>query len=129
MNKDAGAGLAKLAAASAKKAAAGLYVSFPCRVISFDEATCMATVQPLLRITEEDPAPIQNVPALGHKYRTEGGTVQVYRPVLQPGDMVLVVCADREIKNTLSGVTASPDTDRKHSKNDAVIVGVFSCSL
>jgi len=105
-----------------------VHVGFPCRVISFDEATCKADVQPLVRTSDGDPAMIQGVPTLGHRFKVNE-IEQVYRPSLKSGDTVYVVCADREIKNALKGQVASADTERRHDVNDAVIVGVFACSL
>ncbi|OAB48268.1 Gp138 family membrane-puncturing spike protein [Paenibacillus antarcticus] len=105
-----------------------VHVGFPCRVISFDEATCKADVQPLVRTSEGDPAMIQGVPALGHRFKVNE-VEQVYRPSFKSGDTVYVVCADREIKNALNGQVATADTERRHDVNDAVIVGVFACSL
>jgi hypothetical protein len=105
-------------------------VGLPCRVISFDAASCMADVQPLIRTSRNDPAMLHNVPVLGQRLIAEGAAEAViYKPVLQAGDTVFVVCADRELKNAKSGKVASPDTGRMHSINDAVIVGVFGWSL
>ncbi len=121
--------LAKLLQGIGGKQAGGIHVAAICRVLSFDAATCKATVQPLIRSGSEDPAPIQNVPALGHRYAVDGGAEQVYKPMLKKGDVVLVVYADHEIKNGLNGQVASPDSLRMHDKNDAVIIGVFPGSL
>ena len=105
-----------------------VHVGFLCRVISFDEVTCKADVQPLVRTNDGEPAMIQGVPALGHRFKVNE-IEQIYRPSLKSGDAVYVVCADREIKNALNGQVASVDTERRHDVNDAVIVGVFGCSL
>ncbi|NQX67987.1 hypothetical protein HQN90_17840 [Paenibacillus alba] len=105
-----------------------LHVGLPCKVISFDLDRCVANIQPLIRTTDKDPAIIQNVPALGQKLIISGAE-QLCKPSLRIGDVVFVVCADQEIKNVLSGQIASSDSKRKHSKNDAVIVGVMPCSL
>jgi hypothetical protein len=128
MNLDPSGALARLVRMIFDKNAADLYVSFPCRVISYNEQTGLAVVQPLMRGETDDPAPIQDVPTLGNKYRV-GGTVQTYIPVYSPGDIVLVVCCDAEIKNALNGQIATADSKRRHSLNDAVIVGVFPCNL
>lgn len=106
----------------------GIHVGFPCRVISFNEATCRADVQPLIKSSTDDPAIIQNVPALGQRYKINSSE-SVCKPFLKQGDTVFVVCADKEIKNALTGSVSSTDTSRIHDMNDAVIVGVFSCSL
>jgi hypothetical protein len=123
-----------------------LYVCFPCKVISFNSVSYKAVIQPLVRMGDLEPAVIQNVPVLGHKYIVKEHeqtiidegiervvTVKDYETICVPnvkaGDAVMVVCGDVEIKNMLSGQIASPDSKRKHSKNDAVIVGVLPCSL
>lgn len=105
-----------------------VHVGFPCRVISFDEVTYKADVQPLIRTTDSEPAIIQGVPVLGQRFKVNE-IEQVYRPSLKSGDTVYVVCADHEIKNGMNGQLASVDTERRHDVNDAVIVGVFGCSL
>jgi hypothetical protein len=129
-----------------EKALGDLYVCFPCTVISFNSERCIAVVQPLVRVGDRQPAVIQNVPALGQKFTfkeheitiIDEGSERVLTvkdhdelcvPNIKSGDTVLVVCGDVEIKNMLSGQIASPDSKRKHSKNDAVIVGVLPCSL
>lgn len=128
MSSDAAGSLIRLIDNSVDAALASLFVAFPCRVVDFNQETGMTTVQPLIRMGSGDPALIQNVPALGQKLSVEG-VEQIYRPVLMAGDMVFVVCADQEIRNTLTGQIATPDTKRRHSKMDAIIVGVFPCSL
>lgn len=128
MSGDAAGSLAAFMNGSISAALTALYVSFPCRVLSFDTDTCMASVQPLLRVGDNAAAPLLNVPALGQKLSLDG-IEQVYKPVLAIGDVVLVVCADQEIKNALTGQIATPDSKRRHNKNDIVIVGVFPCSL
>ncbi|GBF73046.1 hypothetical protein PA598K_01331 [Paenibacillus sp. 598K] len=113
-----------------------LNVALPCKVVAFDETTLLADVQPLLKLTGDQPAQLLGVPTLGQKVsftlQLGSSTYPVettMRPKLQRGDVVFVVCADAEIKNTLSGQVAAPDTGRRHSRNDAVIVGVLPCSL
>jgi len=127
MNDPASA-LHSLLSGFVSKQFAGLHVAFPCRVVTFDEQKGTASVQPLLRTSESAPAVIQNVPALGQRLLI-GGVETVCKPALKAGDAVMVLCADREIKNTLSGKLSSPDSGRMHDLNDAVIVGVLPCSL
>lgn len=121
---DAAGTLSKLIDGFVNRAMAGVHVAIPCRVVTFDEATCRADVQPLIRTGDDAPAVIQNVPSLGRK-RKIGPEVEIEKPFYETGDVVYVVCADREIKNTLSGQVATPDSARTHDINDAVIVGVF----
>ncbi|WP_379142378.1 Gp138 family membrane-puncturing spike protein [Paenibacillus sp. sgz500992] len=109
-------------------------VAMPCKVVAFDPVTLRADVQPLLKLTSGQPAQIMSVPVTGQKVKFSlGDGLQeietIMRPALERGDVVYVVFADAEIKNTLSGQVAAPDTGRKHSLNDAVIVGVMPCSL
>ncbi|WP_079908280.1 Gp138 family membrane-puncturing spike protein [Paenibacillus sp. 32352] len=122
--------LAELIQSAIKKNASDLRVAFPCRVLSFETTTGMAVVQPLLQMIEgAAPSPIQNVPALGQKMRTTTGEELALYPLIQKDDIVYVVCADRHMKTAQTGVVSKPDSDRMHSHNDAVIVGVFPCSL
>ncbi|TCZ76185.1 hypothetical protein E0485_15220 [Paenibacillus albiflavus] len=103
-----------------------LHVAIPCRVISFDGKT--ATVQPLVKVDGAEQPVIQDVSALGQRLEVDG-VERVYKPALKNGDVVLVVCCDTDIQRSSSGKSASPATSRKHDINDAVIVGVFPCSL
>lgn len=123
MNDPAGT-LSRLIEAFVSRSMSNVHVGLPCRVISFNESTCRADVQPLIRSGADEPAVIQNVPALGRKKKV-GNVIETENPFYEKGDIVFVVCADREIKNTLSGKVSSPDSSRTHDINDAVIVGVF----
>ncbi|ETT45214.1 hypothetical protein C162_21798 [Paenibacillus sp. FSL R7-269] len=133
---DPAGALANILRGHGSKQADGINVALPCKVITFDPVTLTASVQPLLKLFGSDPAQIMSVPVAGHKVKFEldlGGGAQpfetVMRPALSPGDTVYVVCADAEIRNTLSGRVAAPDSSRRHSRMDAVIVGVMPCSL
>ncbi|MNN38461.1 hypothetical protein D3C81_1524580 [compost metagenome] len=106
-----------------------LRVGFPCRVIAFDAAAGTADIQPLIRISDADPAMIHSAPVLFQRYSVNGGEPVTYKPFLQQGDVVFAICADRELKNAKAGKVASADTERQHSVNDAVIVGVFGWNL
>lgn len=133
---DPAGALARMLGSHGAKQADGINVALPCKVITFDPVTLFASVQPLLKLSSGQPAQIMSVPVTGQKVKFEldiGNGLQefqtVMRPALSPGDTVYVVCADAEIKNTLSGRMAAPDTSRRHSRMDAVIVGVMPCSL
>lgn len=129
MSKSDPAGaMATLFGSHAGKQGDDINVAFPAKVVSFDAAKLTASVQPLLKLTAAQPAQISSVPVIGQRVLI-GDAETVLRPVLQPGDTVYIVCADAEIKNTLSGQVATPDTGRRHSRMDAVIVGVMPCSL
>lgn len=126
---DPGGALAALMRGHSSKGAVQINVALICRVLAYDEAKQTATVQPLIQSNDTPPAPIQAVPVLGHRYKVNGGAEQNYVPFLEVGDVVFVICADREIKNGLGGQVARPDTNQTHSLNDAVIVGIFPASL
>ncbi|MEC0092892.1 Gp138 family membrane-puncturing spike protein [Paenibacillus macquariensis] len=128
MKNDPASTLSQVISSMVLQYAGGIHVGFPCRVISFNESTCRADLQPLIKSSDTNPAMIQNVPALGHRYKINGSE-SVCTPFLKVGDTVFVVCADNEIKNALTGSVASADTSRTHDVNDAVIVGVLPCSL
>lgn len=125
MTIDPAGSLAKLVDAVIFKRLAAMCVAFPCKVVSFNEETSLAVVQPLLQVTDSPPSPIENVPVLGHKYRTASGAIKKEKYFLEKGDMVYVVCSDRQIKDSLHGNIAEPSSRRIHDRNDAVIVGVF----
>lgn len=129
MSADAAGDLAKLIDRVVAKRLSELAVAQPCKVISFDESTGIAVVLPLIQLTDMPPSPIQTVPVLGHKYKTDGGVIRHERHFLEPGDTVYIVCADRQIKDAMKGEARKPSSSRSHDKNDAVIVGVFPCSL
>jgi hypothetical protein len=133
---DPAGALAGILSRNGERHSDNINVALPCKVITFDSATFTASVQPLLKLTGAEPAQIMSVPATGQKVKFElniGNGLQefetIMRPALKPGDTVYVVCADAEIKNTLTGKVAAPDSGRRHSRNDAVIVGVMPCSL
>lgn len=129
MNADPSGDLAKLIKTAIAEQLSSMAVAQPCKVISFDETSGIAVVQPLIQLTDKPPSPIQTVPVLGRKYRTESGVIKRERHILEPGDTVYIVCADRQIKDAMKGNSGKPSSSRSHDKNDAVIVGVFPCSL
>lgn len=103
-------------------------VGMPCKVIAFNEAASTADIQPIIKISSEAPALIHGVPVLFQRFKLNGGEPVEYKPYLKSGDIVFAVCSDRELKNAKSGQVTDPDTGRRHSVNDAVIVGVFGWS-
>ncbi|OMF28299.1 Gp138 family membrane-puncturing spike protein [Paenibacillus sp. FSL H8-0259] len=133
---DPAGALARILDRDKAKQSDSINVALPCKVISFDPVTLTASVQPLLKLSGSEPAQILSVPVTGQKMKFELDIGQgpqefetVMRPALEQGDTVYVVFADAEIKNTLTGQIAAPDTSRRHSRMDAVIVGVMPCSL
>lgn len=125
MTTDPAGDLAKLIDTVIRKRLADLSVAFPCKVVSFDEAKRTAIVLPLFQLTDKPPSPIQNVSISSHKYKTDSGEIKKVEHVVQSGDLVYVVCADRQIRDALSGTVTQPSSHRIHDRNDAVIVGVF----
>nr|WP_232242600.1 Gp138 family membrane-puncturing spike protein [Paenibacillus sp. GSMTC-2017] len=105
-----------------------MHVAFPCKVISYQAATNRASLQPLTRTTNAEPAIIEHVSVLGQRYMINGYETTCI-PYVKAGDIVLVVCSDRELKNAQTGKVSKPDSSRMHDVNDAVIVGVFPWSL
>ena len=128
MKNDPAATLSQVIESMMSQQVSAIHVGFPCRVVHYDQVTCKADVQPLITVSEDEPAMIQGVPTLGHRFLI-GEMETVYKPLLKVGDTVFVVCADMEIKNVMTGQIATVDTERSHDVNDAVIVGVFACSL
>ncbi|MBY9077285.1 hypothetical protein KIH86_03690 [Paenibacillus sp. HN-1] len=124
----AAAALAKLLDMHGGQQADNLDVAMTCKVLTFDPVALVADVQPLVQTGDEAPAPLLEVPVTGLRVLF-GGAETVLRPALHVGDTVLVVCCDAEIQNTLSGQVAAPDTARRHSRNDAVVIGVMPCCL
>ncbi|MEK4113221.1 Gp138 family membrane-puncturing spike protein [Paenibacillus sp. FSL M7-1414] len=125
---DPAASMATLLQSLVDKAMSDIHVGLPCRIITFDESSCTADVLPLIKTGEDEPAMILNVQALGQKLNIDGAK-KVCKPDLASGDIVFVSFADGELRNTLTGSVAKPNTTRSHDRNDAVIVGVFPCSL
>jgi len=128
MRVDPAGAMARMVRAIKDDVSASLSVGMPCKVIKFDAATCLADIQPLIRTSEDEPAVLQSIPALGQRLQIDGSE-KVCKPALKAGDVVFVVCADREIRNAMTGSISSADSGRMHDHNDAVIVGVFPCSL
>ncbi|MDF2657756.1 MAG: hypothetical protein K0Q94_547 [Paenibacillus sp.] len=110
-----------------------LHTAMPCRVVSYDEGRRRATVQPLYMSKEygKPPGPmalVENVPVLSQRFRINGSSdTYDYTPVYQPGDVVFVAFSERALDAVLAapGQVVSPDSDRHHNINDAVILGVM----
>lgn len=104
-----------------------LHTAMPCKVLSY--ANGEATIQPLyLKVSkhEEGPyPPIEGVPVLKQRFKVNGGAPQTYEAVYQKGDIVLVVFSERALDNVMTGKIAHPEFNRRHSINDAVIVGLI----
>jgi hypothetical protein len=103
-----------------------LHTAMPCKVLSVSGSE--ATIQPLfMRIDKEGAkpySPILSVPWVRHRLMVDGIT-KMYEPVYQSGDKVLVVFSERALDNVLGGKIADPEFNRRHSIEDAVIVGLM----
>lgn len=103
---------------------AEVHTSIPAQIVSFDDATCLATVQPCLKrkytVDNElvDLPKIVNVPVVMPR---GGGAVIMFD--LQPGDYVLLVFAERSIDKWItSGGKVDPKDPRKHQLSDAFAI-------
>jgi hypothetical protein len=126
---DAAGELAKLLQGVVNQALATMSVAWPAKVLAFDPDNGIASIQPLLKLNGVVPAQVQLVPVLGQRVRTGDGQTLTFYPDLRAGDTVYAVCADRQLGSASSGQMVVPGSGRNHSKMDAVIVGVFTCSL
>lgn len=94
------------------------------KIESFDGEKMKADVVPLLNVKNksgeiEEMSMLIEVPV---SFLKAGPFV--IRPPYKPGDIVLVVFADGDIENILlSGDKANPNSTRKHSLDDAIVVG------
>ncbi len=101
------------------------------KVMSYDEATREAVVQPLImqKLAGQDPtpfAPITMTPHLKHRYRNPDGTERQEVPIYKNGDVVLIAIVERAMDASLNGAIAYPDARRRHSLTDAIILGVIA---
>lgn len=119
---DPAAAIAQLIRRYGDQVAAAVRVALPCKVVAFDVGKMTALVQPLIRDGEE-PAPV-TARVLSQRLSAGGQPVE-YRTHLEAGDTVMVLFCDREIKNVFQGRPAAPDSARRHSLMDGVVMGVF----
>ncbi|WP_068792118.1 Gp138 family membrane-puncturing spike protein [Brevibacillus laterosporus] len=106
-----------------------LHTATVAKVVTYDKATRRASVQPLIKQKVKGkgivPLPLlEGVPVLKQHFEV-AGMVQEYLPVLQPGQIVLLVFSERAIDHALKGEHALPNARRRHSLSDAVVVGVL----
>ncbi|PZM62623.1 Gp138 family membrane-puncturing spike protein [Paenibacillus dendritiformis] len=100
------------------------------RVAAYDKDRRRATIQPLIlqKMMGSTPSPhavLTDVPVLSQRYEVDG-VEKEYVPVLRQGDVVLLVCVERAMDQSLNGAMAYPDSRRRHSLADAVVVGVIT---
>lgn len=104
--------------------------AMPAKILSYDESTCTAKIQPLFKVKEKGKEPqslpaIEGVHALKQKYKVNGGAEQTFTPALNTGDVVLVVFSQRALDSAIDGNIVYPAKNRMFSIHDAVIVGCF----
>ncbi|WP_346235738.1 Gp138 family membrane-puncturing spike protein [Lysinibacillus telephonicus] len=104
--------------------------AMPAMILSYNETTCTAKIQPLFKVKEVGKEPvslpaIEGVPVLKQKFRVNGGAVQTYTPVYSEGEVVYVVFSQRALDEAQKGNNVFPGTSRMFSIHDAVIVGLF----
>lgn len=107
-----------------------LHTSTIGKVESYDKVRRRATIQPLImqKMMGKSPTPhavLTDVPVVFQRYEIDGAEKEC-TPVLKQGDVVLLVCVERAMDQSLSGSMAFPDSRRRHSLTDAVVVGVIS---
>lgn len=103
---------------------------YPARVLSFDEKNLEAKIQPLFMTKDiNEEAEIQDVlegvPLLFQRYRINNGIPQKYQPVVQKGDVVLCVIAQRSLDDLDTGRPYYAGKARIMNMQDSVIVGVI----
>lgn len=102
----------------------------PCKVLSYNEGSRTAKIQPLFMVKEVNRSPeklsvLEDVPVLKQKYKVNGGASEEYVPVLSVGDTVLAVFCQRAIDDALDGDIVYPGTSRLFDVHDAIIVGIL----
>jgi hypothetical protein len=102
----------------------GVHTCFPGSIVSYDDSTDLAVVTPLLKVKFRGESPVQlanlqDVPVVFPR-TTSGG----WFPKITPGDIVLVVCAERSIEDWLSGSgnAVYPSAARTHDMSDAYAI-------
>lgn len=65
------------------------------------------------------------VPAIVHKVKIDGSS-KLVEPDYQRGDKVLVSFCDRDVEYALQGRLSLPQDFRRHSLNDAIVIGGLS---
>lgn len=103
----------------------GLHTAIPARIEEYDPQTMRAKVVPLVkeRLTADgDPVAWPMIVEVPVAYLQTGGIV--VRPPYQAGDIVLIVFAERALdKILIDGQPQSPQYTRRHSLDDAIVVG------
>lgn len=120
----------------------------PCKVLSYNEGSRTAKIQPLFMVKEMNRAPeklsvVNDVPVMFERVKIKNNTaisvsipnsdhtqITFNEPVeLEPsinvGDTVLVVFAQRSIDDAVEGNLVYPGASRLFDVHDAIIVGLL----
>ena len=104
-----------------------LHTAMPCKVLSYENNE--ATIQPLFMKTTKDgqrPYPIiEGVRGLKNHLHVKDEKPKCYCTTYYPGDIVLVIFSERALDHVLNGEIADPQFNRRHSIQDAIILGVI----
>ena len=107
-----------------ERAVMDVRVSMPARIVSFDAATKTAQVEIMLKMVDEDDAPVDYPPLTDCPcVFTRGGGFHVVHPY-KAGDNGVVLFSDRCLDGWFeSGQAAVPMDYRIHSMSDAYFIG------
>ncbi|MEK5148760.1 Gp138 family membrane-puncturing spike protein [Psychrobacillus sp. FSL K6-4615] len=120
----------------------------PCKVLSYNEGSRTAKIQPLFMVKEMNRAPeklsvVNDVPVMFERVKLKNNTAisvsipnsdhtQItfnepveLEPSINAGDTVLVVFAQRSIDDAVEGNLVYPGASRLFDVHDAIIVGLL----
>ncbi|PAE96783.1 Gp138 family membrane-puncturing spike protein [Shouchella clausii] len=97
----------------------GIHTTAPARVLSYDADKGTADIKLLFKRKGTDGktkeySPILSAPVMKH-----------CDPDIKTGSLVFVSFAERALDNLVNNQTFDPDSNRMHSINDAVVMGVW----
>ncbi|WP_100488549.1 Gp138 family membrane-puncturing spike protein [Sporolactobacillus pectinivorans] len=95
-----------------------LYVSAPAKVLKYNSGAHTASVQPLF-LTVDSNDNVDDWPLV------EDAPVLKHVGDLAPGNVVLLLFADRAIDNMHGADMIDPDSTRTHDLTDAFVIGVI----
>ena len=106
-----------------------LHTAFIAKVVSVQSAR-KCSVQPLDKIkaygkTAQTQAVVTNVPVLSHvRHYSTDDDGHLKLSSIKKGDIVLCVCAERDISSSVKGHSTTPPVGH-HAIKDAVVVGII----
>lgn len=107
----------------AEKMSKGINTCMLCKIEEYDHEAMKAKVTPMVKVKYGDEETEQQELLIEIPVSHLKAGPFIIRPPYKPGDIVLVVFADRDIENVLlSGNKEDPNSTRKHSIDDAIIV-------